>query len=139
LAEELEKLTEKTARLPVTFNDSASGSLRLALAEAGRNDHVITFLDDFSFGPINPDDPETRARWVETELNICGERFRGRSDEVVTLALSTAEPPIAWISPESAGTMAAFDVNDELEEVKIAFCADTHHPTMAASQGFVSA
>lgn len=101
-------MTEKNARLHVTFNDSASGSLRLALAEAGRNDHVITCLDDFSFGPINPDDPETRARWMETELSICGERFRGRSDEVVTLALSTADPPIAWISRESAGTMAAF-------------------------------
>jgi hypothetical protein len=101
-------MNAKTAQLHVSFSDSASGSLRVALAEAGRSDDIVTCLDDFSFGPINPDDPETRARWVETELGFPGDRFRTPNDGAVTAAQAAAVPPIVWVAPGHAGITASF-------------------------------
>jgi hypothetical protein len=42
--------------LHIVFTASGVGSLRQALKNAGRDDEVISFFDDLSFGPINPPD-----------------------------------------------------------------------------------
>jgi len=49
--------------LHITPGDSAGGSLRRAIRDAGRDDEVLPFLDDLSCGPIEPDDPAVRASW----------------------------------------------------------------------------
>jgi hypothetical protein len=54
--------------LHVIFTPSGAGSLNQALRSAGRDDQVVSFFDDLSFGPINPADSSLRAKWVENEL-----------------------------------------------------------------------
>jgi Protein of unknown function/Domain of unknown function (DUF1835) len=51
--------------LHIVPGDSAGGSLVQALRDAGRDDDVLRFLDDLSCGPIDPDEPSTRAAWWE--------------------------------------------------------------------------
>ena len=50
--------------LHIVFGESAGGALRLALRQAGRDDEVLSFDDDLSFGPIAPADPIVRAAWA---------------------------------------------------------------------------
>ena len=40
--------------LHFVFSPSGAASLAEALEQAGRDDQVVTFFDDLSFGPINP-------------------------------------------------------------------------------------
>ena len=54
--------------LHIVFGESAGGTLRLALRQAGRDDEVLSFDDDLSFGPIDPPIPIVRAAWARTEL-----------------------------------------------------------------------
>jgi hypothetical protein len=54
--------------LHIVFAPSGAGSLRQALKNAGRDDEVISFFDDLSFGSINPPDSSLRSKWVESEL-----------------------------------------------------------------------
>jgi len=52
----------------VVFNTSGAASLRQALRSAGRDDDVVALMDDLSFGPIEPLDPSSRAKWVAETL-----------------------------------------------------------------------
>src|SRR5262249_19056155 len=54
--------------LHIVFGESAAGTLRLALRQAGRDDEVLSFNDDLSFGPIDPPAPSVRAAWARSEL-----------------------------------------------------------------------
>ena len=54
--------------LHIVFGESAAGTLLLALRQAGRDDEVLSFDDDLSFGPIAPADPIVRTAWARTEL-----------------------------------------------------------------------
>jgi hypothetical protein len=60
------------APLHVVFTPSGAGSLRQALADAGRDDQVISSFDNLSFGPIDPPDLLLRSKWVESELGWTG-------------------------------------------------------------------
>jgi len=40
----------------LVFTPSGAGCLRSALKGAGRDDAVVAFFDNLSFGPINPPD-----------------------------------------------------------------------------------
>lgn len=51
--------------LHIVPGDSAAGSLRRAVQDAGRDDEVLAFRDDLSCGPIDPDDPAIRGAWWE--------------------------------------------------------------------------
>jgi hypothetical protein len=50
--------------LHIVFGESAGGTLRLALSQAGRGDEVLSFNDDLSFGPINTPARIVRADWA---------------------------------------------------------------------------
>jgi hypothetical protein len=59
--------------LHVVFTPDGAWSLGKALRAEGRsNERVVCLLDDLSFGPINPPDPDVREAWVETELGFTG-------------------------------------------------------------------
>jgi hypothetical protein len=94
--------------LHVVFTPSGAGCLRPALKSAGRDDQVVAFFDNLSFGPINPPDA-SRARWVAGELGWTG------WDEVVASsglfwreALSSEHRKVAWLSRRSAMEYAGF-------------------------------
>jgi Protein of unknown function/Domain of unknown function (DUF1835) len=58
--------------LHIVFTLGGASSLREALRTEGRKERVVCLLDDLSFGPIDPPDPDVRKAWVETELGFTG-------------------------------------------------------------------
>jgi hypothetical protein len=56
--------------LHFVFTPSGAGCLSQALRTAGRDDQVISFFDDLSFGPINP--PIRRCGRNGLRMNLAG-------------------------------------------------------------------
>jgi hypothetical protein len=79
------------------------------LRKAGRDDQVIASYDDLSFGPINPGDASSRAKWVENELGQTDWKDRSVGSEH---ACDEARFPdyrkIAWLTRRSAMEYAGF-------------------------------
>jgi hypothetical protein len=102
-------MTLGNPQLHVVFGRSAAGTLQQALEIAGRKGTVVAPYDDFSFGPIGKDDAEARAQWVESALGYEGwQEIFEDSLPVLTASTEGDEPPIAWISPDSAHSVAGF-------------------------------
>lgn len=102
-------MTSDTPTLHVAFSPSFAGSLQYALTAAGRPDTIVRTFDDFSFGPIAPDDAATRARWVDEELLIEDWReVADRSEAVLAASRSTPGRIVAWLSPNVATVTAGF-------------------------------
>ena len=75
--------------LHFVFTLSGAGCLVQALRQAGRDDQVVVTSNDMEFGPINPGDLESRAKWVESELGPSDwNRISPRSDRVWDEAVS---------------------------------------------------
>ncbi len=80
------------ATLHIAPGDSAGGSLRYAIRRAGRDDEVLSFLDDLSCGPIVSGDPAERAEWwgryyddrnIESRLAAFWDRVSTGDDRLV--------------------------------------------------------
>jgi hypothetical protein len=56
----------------IVFGDAGAIELRDALRQLGREDRVLDYPDDLSFGPISPADPMKRANWVADMLGDPG-------------------------------------------------------------------
>jgi hypothetical protein len=96
-------------RLHLLFSPSAAGTLKQALRSADRPDDVLWLSDDFSFGPIATNDPETRVRWVAEKLGNTD--WQGVTDETAAFlaAIEAATAPVtAWISRRETKTYAGF-------------------------------
>jgi hypothetical protein len=92
----------------VVFNPSGAGCLVQALRKAGRDDAVITYFDNLSFGPINPPDV-SRAKWVESELGWTEWEFVDSGSESFRReALSANHRKVAWLSRRSPMEYAGF-------------------------------
>jgi hypothetical protein len=92
--------------LHIAPGDSAGGSLKQAIIDAGRDDEVLRWLDDLSCGPIDPDDPSTRAQWwapfhsdrdVEGKLRAFWARVAESQDRLVV-----------WVGRHSAQELSFF-------------------------------
>jgi Protein of unknown function/Domain of unknown function (DUF1835) len=95
--------------LHVVFTPSGAGSLRPALTSAGRDDLVIAFFDDLSFGPINPPASSLRAEWVENELGWTGwDGVTAKVERFWHEALAPNRRKVAWLSRRSALEYAGF-------------------------------
>ncbi|HWW26862.1 MAG TPA: DUF3658 domain-containing protein [Caulobacter sp.] len=91
--------------LHIVFSLSAAVDLRRALAQAGRLGDVVACADDFSFGPIDPGDPDQRDVWLDEELGL----DLGRSDDDFwRQALNAERRLIAWTSTRVAKERAGF-------------------------------
>jgi hypothetical protein len=92
--------------LHIAPGDSAGGSLRQAIREAGRNDEVQSWLDDLSCGPIASDEPSERAKWWA--------RFHGDRDIEAGLKAfwdrvsTTDERLVVWFGRHRASELAFF-------------------------------
>jgi hypothetical protein len=97
------------APLHVVFTPSGAGSLRQALADAGRDDQVISSFDNLSFGPIDPPDLLLRSKWVESELGWTGwNDIAPKTEAFWREALSSSHRKVAWLSRRSAMEYAGF-------------------------------
>ena len=56
--------------LHVVFTAWGAKLLREALRMEGRKERVVCLLDDLSFGPIDPPEPDIRKAWIKTELGF---------------------------------------------------------------------
>jgi Domain of unknown function (DUF1835) len=101
--------------LHVVFTKFGAAALREALQASGRNDAVVGFPDNLSFGPIDPADPKTRRRWVEKELGFTGwpatpeddgdngwEDVPAKTRTFWNESLSPRHRKIAWVARRSA-------------------------------------
>jgi hypothetical protein len=94
--------------LHVVFSPSAAGSLREALFLAERPDRVVALFDDFSFGPINPPDPNLRRAW---EGDVLGyeEIDLGAEDHAFwSEALKPQQQLLVWTSRRSPKEYTGF-------------------------------
>src|SRR3569832_46102 len=99
------------AALHLVPTDSAGGSMKRALLDAGVDDAVLAMPDDLSCGPIAAGDVAERVVWwaqfyEETEAE---EKLSAFWD---TLA-KTPDRPIVWFSRSSANELAFFHVCTE--------------------------
>jgi Protein of unknown function/Domain of unknown function (DUF1835) len=95
--------------LHIVFTPSGAGSLRQALANAGRDDQVISSFDHLGFGPINPLDLLLRSKWVENELGWTGwDGIARDSEQFWREALVPGHRKVAWLSRRSAMEYAGF-------------------------------
>src|SRR6516165_12541947 len=96
--------------LHIVFGESAGGTLRLALRQAGRDDEVLSFNDDLSFGPINPPVPIARAAWARAELyfpdNALAVLYDGSEGFWHTARL--AQKRVVWFSRRTACEFCGF-------------------------------
>ena len=91
------------------FTPSGAGCLSQALKIACRDDQVISFFDDLSFGPINPPDSSLRAKWVENELGRTGwDDVTAESERFWREAPSSDHRTVAWLTRRSAKEYAGF-------------------------------
>jgi Protein of unknown function/Domain of unknown function (DUF1835) len=90
----------------VAPGDSAGGSLRQAIREAGLDDEVLSFRDDLSCGPIDSDEPAARLAWwaqfvegfeEDNDLQTFWDRAEGCNDRIVV-----------WFARHSARELAFF-------------------------------
>lgn len=102
-------MTSENPQVHVIFGRSAAGTLQQALEVAGREGVVVAPYDDFSFGPIDRDDGKARAQWVENELGYSDwQKIFEDSLPVLSASMETSKPPIAWVSSDSAHSVAGF-------------------------------
>ena len=95
--------------LHFVFTPSGAGCLMLALKKARRDDQIIITHDDLSFGPIDPGDPSSRAKWVENELGRTDwKEIATSSEHVWDEARSPDNRKIAWLTRRSAMEYAGF-------------------------------
>ncbi|UPK04200.1 DUF1835 domain-containing protein [Bradyrhizobium sp. 170] len=95
--------------LHFVFTPSGAGCLSQALKTAGRDDQVISFFDDLSFGPINPPDSSLRVKWVENELGRTGwDDVTAESERFWREAPSSDHRTVAWLTRRSAKEYAGF-------------------------------
>jgi Protein of unknown function/Domain of unknown function (DUF1835) len=91
------------------FTPSGAFCLANALEAAGRDDQVVTFFDDLSFGPINPPASVLREKWVENELGRDGwDEMTAESERGWDKALSSDHRRVAWLTRRSAKEYAGF-------------------------------
>ena len=121
------------------FSPSGAANLAEALEQAGRDDRIITFFDDLSFGPIDPPHSILRAKWVEKELGRAGwDEMTNKSERGWQQARAVDPRKVAWLTRRSAMEYAGFlellwrlgdapcEVVD-LTEVEVA-CRPEHRP-----------
>jgi len=96
--------------LHIVFGESAGGTLRLALRQVGRDDEVLSFNDDLSFGPINPPVPTACAVWARAELyfpdNALAVLYDG--SEGFWHTARSAQKHVVWFSRRTACEFCGF-------------------------------
>jgi len=96
--------------LHIVFGESAGGALRLALRQAGRDDEVLSFDDDLSFGPIDPPNPIVRAAWARTELYFPDATTATLADSLDRFwqRARSVKKPVVWFSRRTASEHCGF-------------------------------
>jgi len=90
------------------FTLSGAGCLVQALRKADRDDPVVATCHDLHFGPIDPSDPSSRAKWLENELGRIDLKDAARSERDWDEARFPGHRKVAWLTRRSAMEYAGF-------------------------------
>jgi hypothetical protein len=90
------------------FTASGAGCLVQALRKAGRDDQVVVTDHGFNVGPIDPSDPEARAKWLESELGLIDRKDAPRSERSWDESRFPGHRKVAWLTRRSAMEYAGF-------------------------------
>jgi hypothetical protein len=90
------------------FTISGAGCLVRALRNAGRDDQVVVTDHDFNMGPIDPSDPEARAKWLESELGLIDRTDAPSSELNWDESRFPGHRKVAWLTRRSAMEYAGF-------------------------------
>jgi hypothetical protein len=95
--------------LHVAFGHSAAKSLRDALRDLGRDEHVAVYPDDLGYGPINPPSIEARAEfWSEVMLFEDSPTIAEQTNAFWSDVATNVDNQVAWFSRLSVREYAAF-------------------------------
>jgi Protein of unknown function/Domain of unknown function (DUF1835) len=94
--------------LHIVPGDSACGSLRQALRDAGRDEEVLAFRDDLSCGPIATDDPSERARWWAQYYGDLSEAELVSFPALWDRVAASEDRLVVWFGRHSASELAFF-------------------------------
>jgi Protein of unknown function/Domain of unknown function (DUF1835) len=95
--------------LHVAPGDSAAGSLKRAIQNAGQCEPVLTGgHDDLSCGPIDPDDASIRAAWWAPLYNVEGQDFELGLNTFWERVLNADERLVVWFGRHSAMELSFF-------------------------------
>lgn len=93
----------------IIFGEAGAIELRDALRRIGRDDRVLDYPDDLSFGPIVPGDPEPRAKWVaETLGDAAWHDIVAPVDAFWASALGNEDRHFVWFSRRVTRDYAGF-------------------------------
>ncbi|HUC67001.1 MAG TPA: DUF3658 domain-containing protein [Stellaceae bacterium] len=92
--------------LHIAPGDSAGGSLIQAIRDAGQDDKVLPFHDDLSCGPIDPDEPSTRAAWWNQFYDAS--KVSAHLGEFWGRVHATDDRLVVWFGRHSASELAFF-------------------------------
>ena len=101
-------MTSKNITSHAVFGMSAAGSVRTALQIAGSDEPVFGLADNFSFGPIDSDDPASRVEWVENVLGYDGWGEVVSQSEDFLAGCRSAQKLNAWVCLKEASTYAGY-------------------------------
>lgn len=94
--------------LHFVFTVSGGGCLVQALRKAGRDDQVVVTSHNMQFGPIDPGDLASRAKWIENELGFTDCDRTSPSDRVWNEARFPDNRKVVWLTRRSAMEYAGF-------------------------------
>jgi hypothetical protein len=109
-------------KIHILFSCSAAASLRRALKEVGKDDEILYFSDDLSYGPITSLDPDVRQQGLIRE----GFTTEGPdwdwlpeiSRDFWAKCAATNRQRILWMAPRAPNEMAGFlAYNDRFGDV----------------------
>ena len=92
--------------LHVAPGDSAGGSLRQAIRDAGRDEEVVSCRDDLSCGPIKSDDQSARAAWWARFYDV--PEFEGDFKTFWNRVTTTDDRLVVWFGRHAAGELAFY-------------------------------
>src|SRR5260370_21781581 len=90
------------------FTLSGAGCLVQALRKADRDDLVVATCHDMHFGPIDPSDPSSRAKWLENELGRIDRKDAAPSERDWDEARFPVHRKVALLTLRSAMEYAGF-------------------------------
>jgi DNA-binding transcriptional ArsR family regulator len=98
-----------SSTLHVVFIDAGAPDLREALSQLGRDDRVVAFPDNLSFGPIAPSDPASRAHWIAQQLDEHGwEKIVPQVEQFWAAVLAPEQRHVVWFSRRETRDYAGF-------------------------------
>jgi hypothetical protein len=95
----------------IVFGDLAKTTLAHALAVHRREEEILTFPDDLSFGPINPLEGVVRAKWIVDNFHVSPGKwgvFPRRFARFQNLLSRTDAKINCWVCPNSVYELCGF-------------------------------